>query len=164
MGFKSLEEQREYCKKWRDKNRAKYNAYQNAWHKKHPGLKAASRRKLVANSPEKAIIYSTRHRAKKNNLEFDISPTDIVIPLVCPILGIPIIKESIEGGKTGPTTNSPSIDRMDNTKGYIQGNIHIISNKANTMKSSATPKELINFALWVLATHGKDLYEIRKVS
>lgn len=164
MGYKDPEQAKEYHRKWREKNRSKLNAYQKEWSNKHPGRKNEHRRKLVTNSPERAMLYSSKFRAKKNNVEFTITTEDINIPLVCPVLRQPIIKESIEGGKTGPKDNSPSIDRIDNSKGYIPGNIQIISNKANTMKSSATPEELINFALWVFATHGKKLYEIRKIS
>jgi hypothetical protein len=85
-----------------------------------------------------------------------------VIPIVCPILGIPIIKEVTN--KLGPKTTSPSIDRIDNSKGYIKGNVQVISNKANVMKGNSTPEERLKFALWVLATDGKDIYEIRKIS
>jgi hypothetical protein len=164
MAYKDPEQEKEYHRKWREKNKVKLNAYQKEWSKKHPGKKAATRRKLVINNPEKSMLYSSKFRAKKNNVEFTITKDDINIPLICPVLRQPIIKECIEGGKTGPKGNSPSIDRIDNSKGYIPGNIQIISNKANTMKSSATPEELINFALWVFATHGKEIYEIRKVS
>ncbi len=164
MGYKDPEQEKEYHRKWREKNKVKLNEYQKKWSKKNPGKKAATRRKLIINNPEKSILYSSKFRANKNNVEFTITKNDINIPLICPILRHPIIKECIKGGKTGPKDNSPSIDRIDNSKGYIPGNIQIISNKANTMKSSATPEELINFALWVFATHGKDIYEIRKIS
>jgi hypothetical protein len=164
MGYKDPEQEKEYHRKWREKNKVKLNAYQKEWSKKHPGKKAAIRRKLVNKNPEKSMLYSSKFRAKKNNVEFTITKDDINIPLICPVLRQPLVKECIEGGKTGPKGNSPSIDRIDNSKGYIPGNIQVISNKANTMKSSATPEELINFALWVFATHGKEIYEIRKVS
>ena len=57
---------------------------------------------------------------------------------VCPILGIPL---KINKPRT-PRDNSYSLDRIDNSKGYVPGNIQIISVKANNMKSNATLEEL----------------------
>lgn len=82
----------------------------------------------------------TKDRALKKNLEFNLIESDIIIPEFCPILKIPLfigIKNQYE--------NSPTIDRIDNNKGYIKENCKIISMKANTMKNNATLDELKTF-------------------
>ena len=59
------------------------------------------------------------------------------IAKLCPILKIPMFT-----GKGVSTDNSPTLDRIDNSKGYVKGNIHIISRKANQMKSNANLKDI----------------------
>ena len=87
---------------------------------------------------------NAKRRAKKRGLEFNLDPQDIIIPKECPILHIPIIL-----GTKGNYENTPSIDRIDNSKGYTKDNIQIISKKANSMKNSASAEELLAFADWV---------------
>lgn len=87
-------------------------------------------------NPEKRLWCSAKLRAKKRNLEFSIECSDIFIPDTCPVLGIPLR----QGGYNSP--NSPSLDRIDNTKGYTKSNIQVISHRANTLKSDASLEEL----------------------
>jgi len=56
----------------------------------------------------------------------------------CPVLGV----ELLFGGQGKIHDNSASIDRFDPSKGYIKGNVWIISYKANRMKSDATIDEI----------------------
>ena len=95
---------------------------------------AVGRRKA---EPEMALYRSARASARRRGIEFLISPADVVIPSICPVLAIPIIPGS---GKLND--NSPSIDRIDGSKGYVPGNIWVISWRANRIKSDSTLEEL----------------------
>lgn len=95
------------------------------------------------NNPEKIILRSAKHRAKKQNVPFLLKLEDINIPEKCPILGI---KLEITGKHASP--NSPSLDKIIPELGYIKGNIQVISHKANSMKRDATIDELILLGNW----------------
>jgi hypothetical protein len=82
-------------------------------------------------------IVQLRAKAKKQNLDFDIDALDLALPDVCPIFGIPLIKST---GRL--SNNSPSVDRIDPLKGYVKGNVVVVSNKANSIKRDATVCEL----------------------
>ena len=103
-----------------------------------------------SNNREKNLFQQAQYRAKTKNISFDIEVSDIVIPETCPILGLPL-KKSIDGNRD----LSPSLDRIDNSKGYTKGNIQVISSKANTMKHNADKDDLINFSNWVKENYGK---------
>lgn len=89
---------------------------------------------------KKQILHRTKRRALEKGLDFNIVEEDIIIPEYCPLLEIPLVI-----GTKNEYENSPSIDRIDNSKGYIKGNIQIISKKANSMKNSASYEELMIF-------------------
>ena len=63
------------------------------------------------------------------------------LPERCPILDIELIKN--DSKRLG---NSASLDRVDNNKGYIKGNVRVISFKANHMKANASIQELLKFS------------------
>ncbi len=88
-------------------------------------------------NPEKVLLGSAKSRAKRNNLEFNIELSDIIIPEFCPILGL---KLEMATGK-GPTDNSPSLDRINNDLGYIKGNVRVISFRANSLRKDGTLEE-----------------------
>ena len=100
----------------------------------------------------KALLMGARGNAVKYNREFTITEQDIVIPTHCPYLGIELTHTRGQGKLW---TNS-SIDRIDSTKGYIPGNVQVISKLANIMKSNATEEQLLAFANGVIKLHGKN--------
>jgi len=112
--------------------------------------------KYRENNRALVLLGQARYRAKKKGIEFNLELSDVVIPKVCPVLKIPLTAGSSSGGPRGC---SPSLDRIDNTKGYIKGNVQIISHKANTMKHCADNNELILFANWIKRTYRKVIHE-----
>ena len=91
-------------------------------------------------SYKKYLIRSAKQRTVKQGIAFNIDYTDIEIPEYCPLLGIKLIKHLGEGGRK--FDDSPSIDRIIPSLGYVRGNIWVISDKANRIKNNATLKEL----------------------
>jgi hypothetical protein len=89
------------------------------------------------------LLRAARARAKKFNLDIDLDVDDIVIPNICPILGIPLVINN-----TVQRDNSPSLDRLDNSRGYVKGNVWVVSQLGNQMKSSANEEQLIEFGKW----------------
>lgn len=77
---------------------------------------------------ELRLFNAAKSRAAANGREFNIELSDICIPDQCPVLGIPMAR--------------PSIDRIDNNKGYVKGNVRVISYRANVLKNNATVEEI----------------------
>ena len=94
-----------------------------------------SGKKFRAGNIAKHLLKSVRTGAKQRGLEFSITEEDLVVPEHCPIFGF-----KMEPG--GKRSTSPSVDRIDNTKGYIPGNVVVVSVKANHVKSDCSMEEL----------------------
>lgn len=117
-----------------------------SWGSVNKELKAATHKAWIEANPINQLLSSAKTRAKKAGLPFDLTIEDIQIPEVCPVLGIPLIRNL---GGSYPTPNSPSIDRIIPTLGYVRGNIAVISNRANTIKQDANVEELTAVRDWL---------------
>ena len=49
----------------------------------------------------------------------------------------------------GDRENSPTIDRLDNSKDYVTGDVTWISYRANYVKGNATKAEILSLADWL---------------
>lgn len=108
--------------------------------------------RVKSQSAELKMLRRAKSRSRESGIECTITLEDIVIPDECPILGVPIRQFQ---GASGGRPNSPALDRVDNNKGYVPGNVLVTSHLANMMKSSATPEELLKFGQWAVNTFSK---------
>lgn len=87
---------------------------------------------------EKIMFRSSKRNAKVKGFQHTIDITDISIPEFCPLLNMQLSRRG-----AGPREDdSPTLDRIDNSKGYVRGNVWVISWRANRLKSDGTLKEL----------------------
>ena len=110
---------------YRKKNPIRNARYEHAWRKKNP---------------LKYMLSQTRRSARKRGWKFNIDLAHLQTVFVknCPILGV-----RLNYGGTGrhAKPNSASIDRINSKRGYVLGNVAIISYRANLIKNDGTADE-----------------------
>jgi hypothetical protein len=84
-----------------------------------------------------SMFVNAKQRAKKKGIPFEIKLSDLTIPAVCPVLGIPLRR-----AKGGCDDNSPTLDEIRYGRGYVLGNVAVISYRANRLKSDAGTEEI----------------------
>ena len=88
-------------------------------------------------TPEYTLWNHAKQRALELGLSFTLKLEDIKIPERCPVLGI-----LLKVGKGKQHDASPTIDKIDNTRGYDGDNFWVISHRANRLKNDASLSEL----------------------
>lgn len=137
---------------YRVKNKERNIAYQKRIHKENPEKFRENDRKYWRDlNPSQKLLQQGRNRSKRKNIPFNLEKEDIVIPTKCPLLECAFVI-----GKKYAYPYTHSLDRIDNEKGYIKGNVQVICMKANSMKNSATKKELLTFAKNVILQYKDD--------
>lgn len=98
---------------------------------------------------EDRLWRGAKGSSRARGISFDIKMEDIIIPEVCPILGIPLYTGAHPEYKP-KHPNTASLDRKDSTRGYTKDNIWVISWIANKMKSDADKETLRLFCHGIL--------------
>jgi len=161
---KNLDKIRERQRLSKAKSRKEnYEAYKN-WRKEytdknHERLLQYDKNRTI-NRPEYFLFSSARQRARKSGLEFTITEEDIKLLLQnterCILRNVQFQK----GSNNKAHDNSPSIDRIDSSKGYTKENIQIISYRANLIKSNSDlklfEKIVNNLKTYKIETHNID--------
>jgi len=107
--------------------------------------------------PIRNMLAQARARCKKSGMEFALTEADITVPEFCPILGIKLTYGLGHGAghSLAIRDTRASLDRIDNSKGYVSGNVIVVSYRANRIKSDANVSELLRIARFYaqLETH-----------
>ena len=108
--------------------------------------RTAAQRKAQAKRPkpvsvktrEYHVIAKAKNRAKNEGVPFDLTVADVSFPTRCPVFDILLCYSN----KVHARDNSPSFDKVIPERGYVRGNVRIISHRANRLKSDCTITEL----------------------
>ena len=151
MPYKNDEEKKKYFKDYNLRNKEKLKKQAHERYLKNKPHVAKQSKEWLATHPEYRLWKQARDSSKQRSLECTITQEDIIIPEYCTYLGIKLT----DNRDSGRHDSNISLDRINNTKGYVPGNVQVISSKANFMKRNATIEELIQFAEGILNTHIK---------
>lgn len=142
---KNLEYRRRHKAKINERNRASY--YRNKPARRIIQKRYEQKIKEATFSDKtlqaKRLLDNARIRAKRYGIPIAITWRDIEIPDVCPVLGIPLKVNKRSMGR-----DSPSLDRIIPSLGYVPGNILVVSMRANQIKTDANPEEILRVAMF----------------
>jgi len=130
---------KEYNKKYYQENKEFFSEYNKKYKKENKDSIREKNREYVIKNPWVEMTTKAKTRTK---LPFNITSEYVksIWPEnnTCPALGI-----KFKQGIGVPIDSSPSLDRIDNSKGYIKNNVQIVCFLANKIMSNATPDQVI---------------------
>jgi hypothetical protein len=113
--------------------------FETKWGVKPDALKIADLLRM-----EKFLAFKRRrvsdHTSNYQGVPFNVRFKDIAFPKYCPITKVELDYTSHPRGKV--PRNAATFDRVINSKGYVKGNVRVVSQHANFMKQNSTVKNL----------------------
>lgn len=156
MPYKNMEEQKKYLKEYRKKRRQEYSKEYNKKYylinkEKIIRQTTENKKRIAKEDPVYSLFVRAKERAKKRNILFDIDKEYLksIYPKNnrCPILDIDFQLGFLNEIKKNKDY-APSLDRIIPDKGYVKGNLVIVSFIANRVKNNVsveTLEKIVNF-------------------
>lgn len=116
--------------------------YKREWNKTHGGLADLRRRNPIKVAVH-TMFYAARRRARYKGLDFTITREWIATQLQVGTCAITRLPFDLTGQRTGWNARSPSLDRIDNTKGYTEQNCRVVLHWYNVSKGTYSDHEII---------------------
>ncbi len=105
-------------------------------------------RRYTRNNYAARLLSSVKSRSKSKAIPFDLSIEDIIIPEYCPKTGIKLVVHT----ERGKFYDTPSLDRIDSTKGYIKNNVQVVCYWYNVAKLHFTEEIILALCKAVVIT------------
>jgi hypothetical protein len=102
-------------------------------------------REIDLADPIKAMLGRARTRAREKGFEFTLETEHLrPLPTHCPVFGIALTR-----GNGHQDPSAYSLDRIDNMRGYVPGNVVVMSYLANRLKNNGTAAQHAQIAQWM---------------
>ena len=134
------------------KRAAYYQANKDKWQAYHRGY--ASRHRADPALRAKRIATYARTRAKKLGVPFDLDVEFLIERFqvgACEVTGIPFVFSGGDGGSKKVHPYSPSLDRIEPSKGYTKGNVRVVTYIYNIARSEYSDEQVLAFARALVA-------------
>ena len=152
------ERDKEYKARWfaKPETQERIKAYNQDHYQANREEKLASLQRWRQNNPAKRLLSQTKSSARSRNLAHELRLEDmerIIEPMVCSVSGLPLSTEWPDGG---PNPWAPSIDRIDNSAGYVQGNVRLTAWAFNQARGAWDEGVLLTLARALVRAFGPE--------
>lgn len=152
------EQNKARAKMWHSKNKKRSLDIKRAYHRNHREELIRKKRAARVKAPWKALISGARQRAKAKALPYDLSCDWAKARYTgrCELTGLPFRI----GSRAGMVPFSPSLDRIDQARGYTQDNCRFILFGLNAFRGTGTDQEMYQIADALLEAAGRRAGEV----
>ncbi len=137
----------DYHKKWYLENKKRIKKVHSRYYNDNKEKIKKVNKEYIKNNPYKleSKINRWKSAAIKRGIKWSLSIEDLYkIPFICHYTGIKLTKMRLR-------FNTASLDRIDNKKGYIKGNVVFCCKTINIAKMSMSKTQFINMCKKVAA-------------
>lgn len=136
------------------RNTSMSKTYWEKQYKKHPNFKGYTRQDEY--SPFRTFINKSRGSIKKNGCDVDLQYLKKIWDSqkgICPYTGIKMIlpKNTLEYNSI-KSLKKASLDRIDSSMGYIEGNLEFVCSGINLAKNNFTKKDMTSFLSEIMSS------------
>jgi hypothetical protein len=126
----------------------------------HDKNNAKTRRSNIKLGLPHRIFQQARNRAKKLDVPFTIKFSDLTWPTHCPVFDTKL-NYAIPNRRKLNASAQPSLDRFNNKRWYVKGNVRVVSMKANTHKGNLSAAELRSLVRYAEQTNSIKMHGVQ---